>query len=78
VLLLNECLLLFISLSTQSGKFWIHTRIWVIISQKYMKSIVPKNSAVKVCKVDEDKVYHSRTRLRVPAVFYLDMLGIRG
>jgi hypothetical protein len=27
VLLLNECLLLlFISLSTQSGKFWIHTR----------------------------------------------------
>jgi hypothetical protein len=28
VLLLNECLLLFISLSTQSGNFWIHPRIW--------------------------------------------------
>jgi hypothetical protein len=27
VLLLNECLLLFISLSTQSGKLWIHPRI---------------------------------------------------
>jgi hypothetical protein len=26
VLLLNECLLLFISLSTQSGNFWIHPR----------------------------------------------------
>jgi hypothetical protein len=28
VLLLNECLLLFIPLSTQSGNFWIHPRIW--------------------------------------------------
>jgi hypothetical protein len=27
VLLLNDCLLLFISLSTQSGNFWIHPRI---------------------------------------------------
>jgi hypothetical protein len=27
VLLLNECLLLFISLSTQSGNFWIHPPI---------------------------------------------------
>jgi hypothetical protein len=27
VLLLNECLLLFISLSIQSGNFWIHLRI---------------------------------------------------
>jgi hypothetical protein len=27
VLLLNECLLLFVSLSTQSGKFLIHPRI---------------------------------------------------
>jgi hypothetical protein len=26
VLLLNECLLLFISLSSQSGNFWIHRR----------------------------------------------------
>jgi hypothetical protein len=26
VLLLNECLLLFTSLSTQSGNFWIHPR----------------------------------------------------
>jgi hypothetical protein len=26
VLLLNECLLLFISLSTQCGNFWIHPR----------------------------------------------------
>jgi hypothetical protein len=26
VLLLNDCLLLFISLSTQSGNFWIHSR----------------------------------------------------
>jgi hypothetical protein len=33
VLLLNECLLLLISLSTQSGNFWIHSRIqrpWLI------------------------------------------------
>jgi hypothetical protein len=30
VLLLNECLLLFISLSTQSGNFWIHPRIRVL------------------------------------------------
>jgi hypothetical protein len=28
VLLLNECLLLFISLSTQSGNFWIYPRIY--------------------------------------------------
>jgi len=26
MLLLNECLMLFISLSTQSGNFWIHPR----------------------------------------------------
>jgi hypothetical protein len=29
VLLLKECLLLFISLSTQSGNFWIHPRMYV-------------------------------------------------
>jgi len=29
VLLLNECLLLFISLSTQSGNFWIHPRTYL-------------------------------------------------
>jgi hypothetical protein len=27
MMLLNECLLLFISLSTQSGNFWIHPHI---------------------------------------------------
>jgi hypothetical protein len=27
LLLLNECLLLFMSLSTQSGTFWIHPRM---------------------------------------------------
>jgi len=34
VLLLNECLLLFISLSSQSGKFWIHPRIIVLYGCK--------------------------------------------
>jgi len=38
VLLLNECLLLFMLLSTQSGNFWIHPRIfhshWVIIYRR--------------------------------------------
>jgi hypothetical protein len=32
VLLLNECLLLFISLSTQSGNFWINPRIYCTFS----------------------------------------------
>jgi hypothetical protein len=31
VLLLNECLFLFISLSTQPGNFWIHLRMFVCV-----------------------------------------------
>jgi hypothetical protein len=36
ILLLNECLflLLFISLSTQSGNFWIHTRMLTFLSKE--------------------------------------------
>jgi hypothetical protein len=37
VLLLNECLLLFISLSTQSGNFWIHPRKYEYLSKVLIK-----------------------------------------
>jgi hypothetical protein len=45
VLLLSECLLLFISLSTQSGNVWIHHRISRSIthtSEWYMKGTLSR------------------------------------
>jgi hypothetical protein len=45
VLLLNECLLLLISLSTQSGNFWIHPRI---CSDRTELNVVPSVSFNKL------------------------------
>jgi hypothetical protein len=44
VLLLNECLLLFISLSTQSGNFWIHPRM-------HINALYKGRVSVSVCSV---------------------------
>jgi hypothetical protein len=48
VLLLNECLLLFISLSTQSGNFWIHSRILDI----GIRAIQPSDKKLGECRAD--------------------------
>jgi hypothetical protein len=54
VLLLNECLLLFISLLTQSGNFWIHPRIQpefrcdLMRSSSYFRIVVSEEFGVLV------------------------------
>jgi len=54
VLLLNECLMLFISLSTQSGNVWIHTHIcWykqsVYQAKLIFVSLVPHIMEIRLC-----------------------------
>jgi len=47
VLLLKECLLLFISLSTQSGKFWIHPRRLRVFENRVLRRMFgPKREEV--------------------------------
>jgi hypothetical protein len=49
VLLLNECLvLLFISLSNQSGNFWIHPLKYIIVYLLLLDAIVEDLTAVKI------------------------------
>jgi hypothetical protein len=48
VLLLKECLLLFISLSTQSGNFWIHPRINVVADKTSLNKPIRKYEAEDV------------------------------
>jgi hypothetical protein len=53
VLLLNECLLLFISLSTQSGNFWIQPRL------RALDSAATAGASIGKCNemlTDEQKV----------------------
>jgi hypothetical protein len=54
VLLLNECLLLFISLSTQSGNFWIHPRTSVLLGKDSSAAEWKRHGAVNE-KFLEDK-----------------------